>query len=136
MEVSNATERSLLENKIRELEFQKSRAERERTNLEGELIASQKEIVGLKCSIAEMSSASAGMRAELEILQRQLNSEKTDNTQLRNNLSAATAEIQELQVRLFYLMLIDVSFIEHIFWRLVYDKRKLSDDSCTIRCKN
>lgn len=115
LEVSNATERSLLENKIRELEFQKSRAERERTNLEGELIASQKEIVGLKCSIAEMSSASAGMRAELEILQRQLNSEKTDNTQLRNNLSAATAEIQELQVRLFYLMLIDVSFIEHIF---------------------
>lgn len=115
LEVSNATERSLLENKIRELEFQKSRAERERTNLEGELIASQKEIVGLKCSIAEMSSASAGMRAELEILQRQLNSEKTDNTQLRNNLSAATAEIQELQVRLFYLMFIDVSFIEHIF---------------------
>ncbi|XP_032789035.2 carboxy-terminal kinesin 2 [Daphnia magna] len=100
LEVSNATERSLLENKIRELEFQKSRAERERTNLEGELIASQKEIVGLKCSIAEMSSASAGMRAELEILQRQLNSEKTDNTQLRNNLSAATAEIQELQTRL------------------------------------
>lgn len=98
LEVSNATERSLLENKIRELEFQKSRVERERANLEGELTASHKEIVGLKCSIAEMSSASTGLRAELETLQRQLNSEKTDNTQLRDNLIVATAEIQELQV--------------------------------------
>lgn len=99
--MSSATEKTLLENKIRELDFLKGRLERERTSLEGELIASQKEVVGLKCSIAEMSSASAGLRAELESLQRHLTTEKADNARLRNEVSVATAEIQDLQVSFF-----------------------------------
>lgn len=98
MEINNATEKTLLENKIRELEFQKSRVERERTSLEGDLIASQKEVVGLKCSVAEMTSASSGLRAELEMLQRNLQAEKTDNTQLRTNLAQANSEIEDLIV--------------------------------------
>ncbi|XP_046449773.1 carboxy-terminal kinesin 2-like isoform X2 [Daphnia pulex] len=100
LEMSSATEKSLLENKIRELEFHKGLIERERTSLEGELIASQKEVVGLKCSMAEMSSASAGLRAELESLQRHLTIEQADNARLRNDVSVATAEIQDLQARL------------------------------------
>jgi chromosome segregation ATPase len=96
--MSSATEKTLLENKIRELEFLKGRLDREKTSLEGELIASQKEIVGLKCSMAEMSSASAGLRAELESLQRHLTIEQADNARLRNDLSVATADIQDLQV--------------------------------------
>lgn len=97
--MSNVNEKTLLENKIRELDFQKGRLEREKTSLEGELVVSQKEIVGLKCSVAEMSSASSGLRAELETLQRQLAYEKNDNTRLRSEISIATAEIQELHVR-------------------------------------
>lgn len=97
--MSNATEKTLLENKIRELEFQKGRLEREKISLEGELTVSQKEIVGLKCSVAEMSSASSGLRAELENVQRLLQDEKNDNVQLRNKISVANSEIQDLQVR-------------------------------------
>lgn len=88
-----------MENKIRELEFQKGRLEREKTSLEGELTVSQTEIVGLKCSVAEMSSASAGLRAELENIQRLLREEESDNRSLRNEIAVANSEIQDLQVR-------------------------------------
>lgn len=66
--------------------------------MEGELTVSQKEIIGLKCSVAEMSSASAGLRAELENIQRLLKEEESDNCSLRNEIAVANAEIQELQV--------------------------------------
>jgi len=98
MEVTSATEKSMLENKLRELEFSKSRLEREKQSLEGDLAASQKEIIGLKCSIAEMSSSSSGLRAELDSCQRQLTAEKGDNCKLRSDLSTANTEISELQV--------------------------------------
>ena len=125
LEMSNVTEKTILENKIRELEFSKGRLEREKNSLEGELAASQKEVIGLKCSIAEMSSASAGMRAELESVQRQLQSEKSDNCQLRDNLSTANSEILELQVRVIWwkIWLLFSKLIQ--CYRLVYVKKKL-----------
>ena len=90
-----------MENKLRELEFQKSRLEREKQSLEGDLAASQKEVIGLKCSVAEISSSSAGLRAELESVQRSLKAEREDNVNLRTELATANTEIEDLQVRTF-----------------------------------
>lgn len=98
MEMTSATEKSLLENKLREIEFQKGRVEREKLSLEGELAVAQKEIIGLKCSMAEMSSASAGLRAELDTLRLQLQAKEQCNTQLTIDLSSAKALIEDLQV--------------------------------------
>ena len=135
--MSSATERTLLENKVRELEFQKSRLEREKNSLEGELLASQKEVIGLKCSIAEMSSASSGLRAEMETLQRQLNHEQADNTRLRNDVTLANAEIQDLQVSVLdFLYSFILLLITLVASRLVFAKKKHFDANYTTRCKN
>ena len=137
LEMSSATERTLLENKVRELEFQKSRLEREKNSLEGELLASQKEVIGLKCSIAEMSSASSGLRAEMETLQRQLNHEQADNTRLRNDVTLANAEIQDLQVSVLdFLYSFILLLITLVASRLVFAKKKHFDANYTTRCKN
>ncbi|EFX85316.1 hypothetical protein DAPPUDRAFT_237863 [Daphnia pulex] len=89
----SATEKTLMENKIRELELQNDRLERERTRLEGELFASKNEVTGLRRSMAEMSSrmssASAGHRAELEYLQPAV-------TKLEGELIASQEEVTEL----------------------------------------
>ena len=98
MEVSSATDKTLLEHKIRELEFQKARLEREKTSLEGDLTASQKEVVGLKCSVAEMSASSSGLRAELETLQRNYQAEKSAKEKLTTELSDANNDIEQLKV--------------------------------------
>jgi len=98
MEVANATEKTLLEHKIRELEFQKSRLEREKQSLEGDLIASQKEVIGLKCSVSELSAASAGLRAEFETVQRNFHTEKDAKEKFIALLDNANKEIQDLKV--------------------------------------
>jgi len=72
--------------------------EREKQNLEGELAASQKEIVGLKCSIAEITSASAGLQAKHDSLQRQLEDQTHRADGLDANLVVANLRIQELEV--------------------------------------
>jgi len=102
IEVTNATEKAALNNRINELEYQKSRLEREKQQLEGELSASQKEIVGLKCSIAEITSASAGLQAKHDSIQRQLEAETNRADGLDSNLVVANSRIQELEVY-FYL---------------------------------
>jgi len=100
MEVANATEKTLLEHKIRELEFQKSRLEREKQSLEGDLIASQKEVIGLKCSVSELSAASAGLRAEFETVQRNFHTEKDAKEKFIALLDNANKEIQDLKASL------------------------------------
>ena len=114
-----ATERTLLENKVRELEEELLASQKEviglkrsiaemssaSSELELELLDSQKEVIGLKSSIAEMSSASSELRAEFESLQRQSNHEQA---RLRNNVTLANAEIQDLQVSV-------LDFFIHLF---------------------
>lgn len=98
MEVASATEKSLLEHKIRELEFQKSRIEREKQSLEGDLIASQKEVIGLKCSVSELSAASSGLRAEFETVSRNYQTEKAAKENFIAQLDSANKEIEDLKV--------------------------------------
>ena len=98
MELASATEKTLLEHKIRELEFQKSRIEREKQSLEGDLIASQKEVIGLKCSVSELSASSAGLRAEFETVQRNYQTEKAAKEKFNALLDTANKEIDDLKV--------------------------------------
>lgn len=109
VEVTNATEKAALNNKVNELEYLKSRLEREKQNLEGELAASQKEIVGLKCSIAEITSASAGLQAKHDSLQRLLEEQTNRADGLDANLVVANSRIQELEV-LFLLFVPYLNF--------------------------
>jgi len=100
MELNHATDKTLLEHQIRDLEFQKSRLEREKQSLEGDLTACQKQIVGLKCSVAEMSAAEAGLRSLLEATQRQLQDSNDQVAQLKDDVSCRNAQIEDLQNRL------------------------------------
>jgi len=100
MELASATEKTLLEHKIRELEFQKSRIEREKQSLEGDLIASQKEVIGLKCSVSELSASSAGLRAEFETVQRNYQTEKAAKEKFNALLDTANKEIDDLKANL------------------------------------
>jgi hypothetical protein len=90
------------------IELEQSRLERERNSSKEELLASQKEVIGLKCTIVEMSSASSKLRAELETLQRQSNHQQADNTRLTSEVTLANAEIQDLQVSV-------LDFFIHLF---------------------
>lgn len=100
MELASATEKTMLEHKIRELEFQKSRIEREKQSLEGDLIASQKEVIGLKCSVSELSASSAGLRAEFETVQRNYQTEKAAKEKFNALLDTANKEIDDLKANL------------------------------------
>jgi hypothetical protein len=140
LEIPSAPEKNhltLLENKVRELELEKSRLERERNSFEEEFLASQKEVIGLKCSIAQVSSASSELRAELETVQRQLNHEQADNARLRNDVTLANAKIQDLQVsvfRFFYSFILIL--ITVVAFRLVFAKKKQFGANYTTRCRN
>lgn len=63
-----------------------------------------------------MSSASAGLRAELENIQRLLKEEESDNCSLRNEIAVANAEIQELQVISYWYNKLNTCLI--LFYRL------------------
>ena len=52
-----------------DLEFSKSSLERQRDTLDGELRASQQESAVLKSTVATMTAANAGTKAELEATQ-------------------------------------------------------------------
>ena len=90
--MSKETKIIILENKVRELEFQ-------RNSLQGELIAAQKEVIGLK-------------RA---------------NARLNNEVEIATAEIQDLQVNLFLNCFIRCVLILDSHVRKYFSQRKLHE---------
>ena len=102
MEVNSATEKAALSNKISELEFQRARVDREKLNLEGELAASLKEIAGLRSSVAEVTSASAGLQAKYDALQMALVEQTNRADGLDQNLVVANTKIQDLEVGFFF----------------------------------
>jgi chromosome segregation ATPase len=111
MELNNATEKSMLEHKLRDLEFQKGRLEREKQSLEGDLTACQKEIVGLKCSVAELSAAESGLRSLLETTQRQLQESNDNGARLADDVASRNAEIEELQVLISNFFVVNFCYL-------------------------
>ena len=88
----------MLENKVRELEFQKTRLEREKTSLEGDLAAYLKEIAGLKSSVAELSAAEAGIKATLEVTQRRERESQEQVVSLTTEVNRSHSQIEDLKV--------------------------------------
>ena len=67
MEEDHSQESKKLKREIEDLEFSKSSLDRKVKSLEGELEASMTENSGLKTTINQLTSSSAGMEAELKV---------------------------------------------------------------------
>ncbi|XP_005102127.1 carboxy-terminal kinesin 2 isoform X2 [Aplysia californica] len=80
------TTKRTLQREIDDLQFQKSTLDRQKITLEGELAASMKEISGLKATVAEMTSAQATVRAELETAKLQLDAAFKDISNLKQTV--------------------------------------------------
>jgi len=87
---------------IDDLEFDKSSLDRKIKALEGELSGKQEEICGLKTSVAQLTSAAAGVEAELkatkvhlDATKKLLETEKERTAELTQMNSRQSAEIEE-----------------------------------------
>ncbi len=88
---------------IGDLEFDKSSLERKAKSLEDELSSKLEEISGLKSTVSQLTSASAGIEAELKTTKLTLEKAQEENTRL-NKLSseqAAAIEVYEEKERAF-----------------------------------
>ena len=97
-EMSAASERNEEEvrkfkRKIEDLEFDKSSADRKAKALEDELSSKLEEISGLKSTVSQLTSASAGVEAELKVTKKTLEKAQGDNARLNKENSERAARI-------------------------------------------
>ena len=78
---------------VQDLEFDKSSMERKAKALEDELSSKLEEISGLKSTVSQLTSASAGIEAELKTTKKTLEHAQSDNARLNKENSEQAAKI-------------------------------------------
>lgn len=88
---------------IGDLQFDKSSLERKAKSLADELSSKLEEIAGLKTTVSQLSSASAGIEAELKTKKKSLEKYQGDNAKMNklNSKQAARIEVYEEKERAF-----------------------------------
>ena len=95
-DVSEKTEEEVrkFKRKVEDLEFDKSSVERKAKALEDELSSKLEEISGLKSTVSQLTSASAGIEAELKTTKKTLEKAQSDNAKLNKENSEQAAKIE------------------------------------------
>ena len=99
-EIVNQNNEQLLK-VINELEYTKSRSDRENRTLEVELAASKEEMAGLESDLTSITFDSARLQAKLKSLKRELESQTNTAVDLNAGLVVKKSRIQELEVFVF-----------------------------------
>ncbi len=86
-----------LKRSLEELEFDKSALERRVKALEDELCSRQEEVRGLKTTVSQLTSASAGVEAELKATKRMLEASQEKCADLTQRCSRQEADIEQYQ---------------------------------------
>ena len=79
---------------VQDLEFDKSSMERKAKALEDELSSKLEEISGLKSTVSQLTSASAGIEAELKTTKKTLEHAQSNNARLNKESSEQAAKIE------------------------------------------
>ena len=99
-EIVNQNKEQLLK-VINELEYTKSRSDRENRTLEVELAASKEEMAGLESDLTSITFDSARLQAKLKSLKRELESQTNTAVDLNAGMVVKKSRIQELEVFVF-----------------------------------